>query len=617
MRAIAAKLRRRCYKIVDLRQVEKRLGALPQGWDLADYEGDPDVIRKLVNQPGVALSPDDELRANVEDWEAPTSFTAKAPPEADLFQLIPDSGAWLRDLAHATSEEIGVAKDWPLLLILGAANLAICGAVELEVREGYREQAPLWILALGRPSERKSPVFSAITRPIRDWEKATGERLGRELAKYNARRSQLIKHLEKGEIGGNKEPKKQIPQRQLVEGLAESLSKWPELRCPILTITDTTAEALAEAMLHNGGVVGIVDDEGAAIAALLGRYSDDEPRVEIVNKGYTGTRVTIIRARRDPLIVDRPLVCQILTVQPAVLSDIVQNRSAVGRGFLARYLIIEPRSHIGLDKWDSNPVPPTMSERWAKLVLKLLDLPRPGRIVNAQDDARAKGMGIFSVLENDPPLVRSTIKARCIKLSARATKLAGEYYDREAKRMGDALDDVGWDGKSRGHIFRVALTLHMLVDGGDEIKEATMRAAIAWHPYLREHFMAALGNAIDSQAVHDAKRLLKKLRAQPDVIEFTRSQAYKWIENSAFREAAMLDPVLAELEERGYIRQASPGRSGPGRPPERYEVNPRLHLQDEPVKPAISKKASTGSAGSPSGSSGKRLQRKLVMPMKK
>jgi len=542
-----------------------RIVSLPAK-DPADvWVADPDVERftatlaaaEAASLPAVEPASD----ATGDPWPAlvPLGRVSTAPP-FNAAAMLPDGLDWFAEWGAAVADSIGVADDWPALLGLATASLAAAGAVEIEPWPGYREPAPLWLLALAPPSERKSPVFTAAVRPLREWEADEAQRLRAPLAQYRAKRRAAERRMDR--ITNDLAKADGLDAAALraeMDPLAAELADWPDLNAPALTVTDTTPEALADVMQRNGGPAGLVDDEGAAIAALLGRYADDGARVELANKGYSGTPATIIRKGRDPVSIPRPLLACILAVQPAVLTSVLAANEAVARGFLARFLVVRPPSHVGGERWAPPEVPAPLDTQWDQAIRRMLALPRPGAIAEGADG-----------------LVRRAGEPAVVRLSPGAVDVARALYKDVGQRMcegGDLADGFGWSGKLRGNLFRIALSMHLLADDGAEVSAETMTAAAAWLPYLAGHFHASIAGAVEPPELHHARRLLRAI-GRRGLGTMTARDLFRLVEDSAVPDMEAFGPVLGVLIDADVVRTVPSERSRPGRQAARYDIHP-------------------------------------------
>ena len=539
------------------------------GWP-AEMRPGRDVLDGMVgsyvdqarNPPSADL-PDDP-RSAVTSWPALVPLDGfRTPPPIDLARMIPGKLAWFRDWCAEVSRSVGAAPDWPAVLGLGVASLAAAGAYEVELWPGYVEPPALWILGLAPPSHRKSPVFSLATAPLREWQRDTAKELRPLLASYRTARGTMEKRL------AHLQGQAAKAEGDAVGGLMEDMNKaaveaseMPDFQAPCLTTTDATPESLADLMDRNGGPVGIVDDEGAAIACLLGRYGEDGARVELANKGYSGTPATITRKGRDPVIIDRPELAMVLAAQPAVLASIGGNKAAVGLGFLARFLLIRPEALPGGDRWDAGQVSPYLAAAWREAIRRILDTPRPGRLVEPEPGKLMRAIG----------------DRQRITLSPAAVAIARPFYEGIAGRRvegGDMDDPHGWAGKLRGNVFRIALAFHLLADGGTTIDGETMAAAVAWGDYFHRHFLAAMGEIAETSELHHARRLVAALGRRGSPV-MTARDLFRLVHDSALPDMDAFRPVLDLLTGQGVVRPLAYEAGKPGRRAERYEVHPDL-----------------------------------------
>ncbi len=120
-----------------------------------------------------------------------------------------------------------------------------------------------------------------------------------------------------------------------------------------------------------------------------------------------------------------------------------------------------------------------------------------------------------------------------------------------------------------------------------------MGGAVAVATYFIDHALAAFGLMGAEGPLDDAGRVRRWIFAgrRPS---FTRRECHRAHE-ARFHRSEDLDPVLDLLEEHRWIRRVAEEQR-PGRPSERYEVNPSLYSTG-PTKPT-KRDLDTGSAGS-------------------
>ncbi len=137
-----------------------------------------------------------------------------------------------------------------------------------------------------------------------------------------------------------------------------------------------------------------------------------------------------------------------------------------------------------------------------------------------------------------------------------------------------------WGGKLAGATARLAAVLHCAKHREAMrwgIESDTIRAAVEIGRYLIPHAEAVLTmmQANDDTTADDARYVLQWI-IRHGRREFTKREAQQHGKRR-FRKADDIDPALAELARRGYIRPKPQDASGPGRPPSpAYEVNPAV-----------------------------------------
>lgn len=150
----------------------------------------------------------------------------------------------------------------------------------------------------------------------------------------------------------------------------------------------------------------------------------------------------------------------------------------------------------------------------------------------------------------------------------------------------DGLDHA-WQGKGRGTVVRLIGCLALLdrsvdqsIDSAapapDVIRRSAVERAIAlWRDYLRPHARAVLQGGLPDDMEDKARHVVRWLRTR-GISTFSREE----IRCEALRRslnAARTDQILYRLAGAGIVKQVlySTPRYG-GRPPNRWEVNPRL-----------------------------------------
>lgn len=494
-----------------------------------DLPADAEIKRALIRERAEALGKSAEFERYFAVWHE-----TETPPEDRSIWIKPEAlsapppppfkAEWLPGVfgqyAAALAEFNQVPADLPALLLLGAVNAAALGLYE--VRSVWNEPMQLFICVSMNPSERKSPVFSAVRRPISEYESEENRRRAPLISARRTERAVLEKSLQRAVSKGENDEALR---------LTGELDKLPEIKPLQLIASDATPEAVALLMKDNGGRITLMDSEGGIFDTMAGRYSNSVPNLDVYLKGFSSEDVTVNRVGREPLFISSATIAAVLAVQPEVVKGVFGNAAMRGRGLVARFLWAQPPSMMGRRKIDVRPIPEALSQEYSHLILSLLGKKRPAA---------------------PEPLVLTTE--------------AGAAFDKwrlevENRLPGDlqTLASWGWAGKLCGLTLRIAGTLAVMKEAR-QIDANTLLTAVEISRWAIYHAQAVSFGIESNDSA--AQRIVDKL-TEKGLQLFTRREIQRLIQNqAAFKTAgrfdgAKLDAALKELEERGYVRKAA------------------------------------------------------------
>jgi hypothetical protein len=210
----------------------------------------------------------------------------------------------------------------------------------------WYENPRLWILHVGDPSKKKTPIFNTATRPITDQQNYLSQKYETELRDYEATK-------EKDKDSRVSEPKR--PAR--------------------LISTDITVEKLADILARSGdrGLL-IKRDEIAGWVGAMERYSSQRGSAAdraVWLKAFDGGSYDVDRIKRGEIHVHNLSVSLLGGIQPARLAEL---HGLTSDGLLQRFLpVMMGPSQLARDE-------PGDNEDYATLVRKLI-LARPERLI--------------------------------------------------------------------------------------------------------------------------------------------------------------------------------------------------------------------------------------------
>jgi hypothetical protein len=470
----------------------------------------------------------------------------------------------VREHVQAVAEAIQVPTDLVLLMDLGALAVASQGLATVQLSAQHKEQLSLYVLTVLPSGERKSATVREAVRPIEVYERAWRDRTRVMVATAQANVRALEKRQQKieGKLAAADDPDKHMKAMAELGEVISLIDKADPGISPRLLADDTTTEALG-VTLHEQGRIGIVSAEGGIFDTLAGRYADGMANLDVVLKAYDGEPVRVDRIGREPLEIDEPHLTLALSVQPHVIERAARNRALMERGLVPRFLITAPRSLLGTRSVDATPVPAEVRSRWASALADLL------QVGTGSVPFCAPASGKYAMRLS--PMALAAWQAFSEDIEAGLTPGTGRY---------SAISATG--GKAAGLAARVAGLLHLAEHGGpgihQEIDVVTVMAATGIVSTHLEHAARVIHAGADTGVLHDARAIMS-WATDNAVWTFSARDAL----DGARRRSrgpdrmARINPALALLDERGWIRAFRMERPTIGRPPSPvFEVNPAV-----------------------------------------
>jgi hypothetical protein len=453
--------------------------------------------------------------------------------------------SWQRKYVEAVAETTQTPVDLAAVLTLAALSTAIQGKFIVEGYEDWIEPLNLYIVAIMKPSERKSPVFKHIFKPIFDYENLENEKLKPEIEKRKAEKKILEEQKTYQErIASNPKGKDHIKAKEIVMRLSEEIANFKELTPIHLISDDITPERCATLLAENNGRLSILSSEASVFEIMKGRYANNgSNNFEVFLKGYSGDEIRVDRQKQTPIYVNNPNLTIGLAVQPDVIEGLMQSPALRGRGLTARFLYSVPKSLVGKRKINAQAIPKSIKREYCNSLNELLKIETP-----------------------EQPYI--------IKLSKEAKVEFDKFREELEPRLIDDLSFIcEWAGKLAGNILRIAALLFLAnginnnVSSRDlvsEIPHSIMVNAIAIGRYFIEHARGAFGMMGNDTNTENAKVLLKWTE---EIKQFKRYDAYRILRYRC-RKVEEIDPALQILIDRNYLILHELPYSGTGRKPD-------------------------------------------------
>jgi replicative DNA helicase len=535
----------------------RRRRVIDLGLQVAHSDADPAVLAHLAGE----LADTTTAAHGGHRWAPPAPFGVAGEVPPFPIEVLP---SWVGEYVAGVATATQTPPDLAGMLALAVLATLAAGAVEVEPRPGWREPLCLFVAVGMDAGSRKSGVFTAVTHPVADFERQQAAAALPGITETAVLRRIADQAAASAEVAAGKAP---VSQQE--EARAEAIARAAEAArlvvppLPRWLVDDATPEALA-GLLATYGRIALLSSEGDVFDQMAGRYNQGAgPNLGVYLKGHAGDLLKVDRRGRPPEYVERPCLTIGLTVQPEVLRGLASRPGFGGRGMLARFLYSLPESLVGRRQPGSPPVPPAVADRYA---LELHTL----------------AASLTTVAGADPALLTLEQEAAELLLAFEC-----DLEPRLAANSGDLAHLAGWAAKLAGATCRLAGLLHLaghLRDGwARPINADTFASAIKLAGYLVDHARAVFDLMGADPRVEDARWLLDWI-GRTNLAQFSRRDAHQ-AARGRFRKAADLEPVLALLEEHGWLRRVDPEPSrdpkGRGRPASpRFLVNP-LHVSTE------------------------------------
>lgn len=489
------------------------------------------------------LTPESNPLPSAAPWPDILPFEIEALPKFPTYALPGRIRSWVESEARATQTPADLAG----MLALAVCSAAIARRVVIEPYPGWREPTNLWVVVLLPPASGKSAVFAEAIAPLRELESELIEASRDSVAEAQSARRRLELQLRRLKKLSKHDPEARREARRLAKELAET----PEPVLPQLIVDDITTEPLKMMLAEQSGRIASMSTWGGMFDAIAGLSSKGVIALcDVYCAGHSGRNLFVNLASRKGILVERPAITCAYATIPSVVTRLAANAAFRASGLLTRFLYAIPESLIG--RREIHPPPVSEDERNAyREVVRALAAIEDGKTLYLTGDARERFRSWQAAIDH---MLR-----------------AGVF---------ESMRD--WGAGLAGATLRLAAVLHCIDNGAaGQVAKSTIAAAIKIAKYLVHHAKAAFNmmQTGERTVADDAQYLLRWI-ARHDKLEFTKREAQQDCER-LFPGDGDIDPALAELTWRGYVRPKPVGPAGAGRPaPQSYEVNPKAHILD-------------------------------------
>ena len=389
-----------------------------------------------------------------------------------------------------------------------------------------------FFITVAESGERKTSVESITLQITQQYQARLEEKYKEDLSVYKKELFFYEAALKK--IVASKEPVE--AQKQKARDLQEPVKP----KNPVMVTSNPTMQGLMRGFEEGFPSILLASSEGGQFMGgyamrqenqlntltALSSFWDGSPIDQMKKEG----RLYTLRGRRLALH---------LGVQPSVFESFLRGRFVKDQGFLSRCLISVSKSLI--DK--------------RATTLDIVSSPESRFTLAAYD----KIMSLYKKIQSSG----DNLSLKTLTVEQEGLHILKAFYFYGHKRCGQDgtfYDIRGFISKSVDHVLRIAATLMMYdTPEKDTISAPYIRCAIEIVRFYMSEHLSLFSQAMTPQD-QNAEKLLAWVRKrftpedEVDRVNLLRSGPPK------LRNKATLDPLLAQLEDRGFIQRAAPNK---------------------------------------------------------
>lgn len=249
-----------------------------------------------------------------------------------------------------TNQKLNYPIDFIASSILYSVSVAIGNALSIKVKEGWNEQAIIWIALVGRPGTNKSHPFSFALEPLRHKQQELFADYKIQLKEY-----ERINALTKEE--------------KQSEGITEN----PAPICKRYILQDFTIESMADKHNENPRGLGINVDELATWLGNMNKYNGGSDQEVWLSTWSSKSLLIDRKSMKEAISIKLPFLSVGGTTQDGILKKLFSG-SKQNNGFIDRMLFTYP-NELEYPKWNEQEIEPFLVSEYRDLIYRLLDLP--------------------------------------------------------------------------------------------------------------------------------------------------------------------------------------------------------------------------------------------------
>ncbi|MEK4187768.1 MULTISPECIES: YfjI family protein [Paenibacillus] len=379
---------------------------------------------------------------------------AGSPVQFEFFEhvefpvdALPETLARMTDqVSDVTQTSVDAAGAVILSMIsVAAARKFIVRLVE---GEGWVEKNNLYVLIAMPSGERKSAIYSHLSKPVIEFERMIENPLFR---------------TEHG------------------------------IRVQRYITDDVTPQALIQQLSENDERMALLSTEGGLFDNLNHKHYGNQAKLDVFLRAFTGDRMVIDRKNTSKIILNDPTLTMCIFVQPSVLQALPDRYT--GQGFMGRFLYVLPPSKRGHRTTEIKSIPTDLFQSYRELIHHIMKFEPAAPVELALTLEALNKLQEFREwfeikLRDGEELSHDFLRSWSERIPGQIVRIASLLHVSEQAMFGMPFDD-SFERK---------------------ISEETMNKAIALGNYFIAHAKAAFGCFKSNLEIEDAKYLLEVLK---------------------------------------------------------------------------------------------------------
>lgn len=435
----------------------------------------------------------------------------------------------IADYVKAVSETTQTPVDMAATSSLAIMSLCMQGRYSVQAKLDWKEPLNLYTLIIAEPSERKSAIISLMTKVLIEYE-VDYNKTHAATFEFSKMAKQALESKKKSFESLYVKGKKT---KEEMKELALEIADFKENIPKKLYVDDITTEKLTSVISDNGGKTAVISSEGGIFDVLAGMYNKNV-NIDVLLKAYSGDSIRVDRIGRPGELISNPTLTILLSVQPSVLTNVMQNCTFEGKGLTSRFLYTIPTSMIGYRRYKTSAIPTEITAAYCEKIKELLA---------EEDDLSFQPTTIYLMQD--------------------ASDLLEEYFDENEKAMISENQEIkSWCGKIVGNVLRISGILARMDQKSPNyflnsntmmtVSKTHVERAIKIGKYFTEHAKAAhslMGiDPINKQCEYVISNIKKN-----NLHEFNKRDLMRTCRS--FKKVDELVPVITRLSDYGYIQQ--------------------------------------------------------------